>query len=207
MFGLDSDDTMQLVFLGLLLVFVASGLGLRSGGLAPGLRNLAIWATITIALVAVYAYRTPLQRLAAPVLHELAPSRVLEITDADGGRELVVARGQDGHFHVEAEVNGEAVRFLVDTGASGTVLTLRDAERSGIDTADLSFDRPVQTANGRAFYARARANTVEIGPFRLSDVPIAVMAAEALSTSLLGMDTINRFSAWRVEGDRMVLVP
>ena len=207
MFGLNNDESMRLVFLVLLLALVASGLGLRRGGLGPAVRNLAMWALIAVGLVTVYAYRAPLQRFAAPVLQELAPSRVVEVTDPDGARELVVARGPDGHFRLDAEVNGEPVRFLVDTGASTTVLTIRDAQRSGIDTADLAFDRPVQTANGVAFYARARAGTLAIGPFRMSDVPVAIMAAEALQTSLLGMDTINRFAGWRVEGNRMVLVP
>ena len=204
MFGLNNDEAMRLLFLVLLLAFVASGL---RGGLGPAIKNLVLWAIIAVALVTIYAYRAPLQRFAAPVLQELTPSRVLEIRDADGGRELVVARGPDGHFHLDAEVNGNPVRFLVDTGASTTVLTLRDAERSGIDTADLPFDRPVQTANGVAFYARARAGTMDIGPFRISDAPVAIMASEALNISLLGMDTIDRFGSWRIEGNRMVLVP
>jgi aspartyl protease family protein len=105
------------------------------------------------------------------------------------------------------EINDIPIRFLVDTGASSTVLTLADAGRSGLDTAALEFDRPVQTANGMAFYARATLPSLEIGPFRLSAVPIGVMPADTLSISLLGMSTINRFSSWRVEGDRMVLVP
>lgn len=207
MFGLDTDQTMRLLFLVLLLTFVVGSLGLRRGGWSAGFRNLLIWAAIAIALVAVYAYRAPLQRFAAPVLQELDPSRVVEVTDAGGGRELIVARGPDGHFRLDAEINGEPVRFLVDTGASSTVLTLRDAERSGIDTVGLAFDRPVETANGIAFFARARAGTMDIGPFRLNDMPVAIMPAEALNTSLLGMNTINRFAGWRIDGDRMVLVP
>jgi predicted aspartyl protease len=48
---------------------------------------------------------------------------------------------------------------------------------------------------------------MDIGPFRISDAPVAIMASEALNISLLGMDTIDRFGSWRVEGNRMVLVP
>ena len=54
-----------------------------------------------LGLVAVYAYRAPLMRFAAPVMLELDPSRVIEITDPDGGSELIVARGRDGHFHID----------------------------------------------------------------------------------------------------------
>jgi aspartyl protease family protein len=103
--------------------------------------------------------------------------------------------------------NSAAVRFLVDTGASTTVLTQADAARAGIDVASLAFNQPVQTANGVAFYASAFLDTLTIGPDRLASVPVGVMPAQAMDTSLLGMNTINRFSGWRVEGDRMVLVP
>ena len=207
MFGLDNDQLMRLLYLLALLAFVLGGIGFRRGERGAGLRNLAIWALIALALVAVYAYRGPLMRFAAPVLAELDPSRVVEVTTADGAQELVVRRGPDGHFVVDAEANDASVRFLIDTGASSTVLTLADAERSGIETAALDFNRPVQTANGTAFFARATLRSLQIGPFRLSAVPVGVMLPEALNISLLGMSTINRFGGWRIDGDQMVLVP
>jgi aspartyl protease family protein len=206
MFGLDTDATMRLLYLALLLAFLAGTFGLRRRLLASSLGHLAIWAAIVVALVAVYAYREPLLRFADPVIGELMPSRAVRV-NSEGVEQLVVRRGDDGHFHLDAEVNGASIRFLVDTGASSTVLTSRDAERAGIDTAELSFTSPVETANGRAFYARARLDNLAIGPLTLSDVPVAVMPAGGLNISLLGMSTIDRFAAWRIEGDRMVLVP
>ncbi len=205
MFGLDSDQTLRLLYLLGLLAFVLGGFGYWRRMRVSALGHLAIWALIALALVTVYAYRAPLLRLAAPVLQELDPSRVVEVTSADGGRELVIRRAPDGHFHVDADVNGVPVRFLVDTGASSTVLTQADAERSGIDVGALRFNRPVQTANGAAFFAGARLESLEIGPYRVRDVPVAVMPENTLNISLLGMSTINRFGGWRIEGDRMVL--
>ncbi len=205
MFGFDDDQTLNLVYLLCLLVLVAGFAGWRNVG--GGIRHLALWALIVIGLIAVYAYREPFLRFAAPVLQELDPSRVVEVVNADGARELVIRRGPDGHFHLDADVNGVPVRFMVDTGATSTVLTLPDAERSGVDTTALQFNRPVRTANGIAFYARAVLETLEIGPYRLSDVAVGVMPEEALDTSLLGMSTIDRFGGWRIEGGQMVLVP
>jgi aspartyl protease family protein len=207
MFGLGEDQSLRLLYLVLLLVFLVGTAGFGWGRARTNIRHLALWLLIGLALVAAYAYRAPLQRFAAPVLQELHPSRVVEVTNADGGRELSIARGRDGHFHIDGKANGTPVSFLVDTGASATVLTLDDAERSGIDVAALEFDRPVQTANGIAFFARADLGTLEIGPYRLSAVPIGVMPEGTLETSLLGMNTLNRFAGWRVDGDRMVLVP
>lgn len=207
MFGLDNDQLARLIFLVALLAFLLSGIGFRRGAPGGGVRHLGVWALIILGLVTIYAYRAPLLRFAAPVLQELDPSRVIEVTSSDGGQELVIRRGPDGHFHLIGNVNDTPIRFLVDTGASSTVLTFADAERSGIDIGALEFNRPVQTANGMAFYARAGLRSLEIGPFRLSALPVGVMPADTLNISLLGMSTINRFGSWRIEGDRMVLVP
>ena len=205
MFGLDSDQTVRALYLLALLAFLLGGFGYWRRLRVSALGHLAIWALIVLALVSIYAYREPLLRVAAPVLQELNPREVVEITGPDGVRELVIRRAPDGHFHLDADVNGVPVRFLVDTGASSTVLTEADAERSGIDTDALQFNRPVQTANGTAFFAGARLDSLEIGPYRVRNVPVGVMPENSLNISLLGMSTINRFGGWRIEGDRMVL--
>jgi aspartyl protease family protein len=207
MIPLGDDQQMRLLYLVALLAFVLAGFAWRGGAWSANFRHFAIWGAIALALVGVYAYREPLLWFAGPVVQELMPSRVVEVTTPDGASELVVSRGPDGHFHLDADANGTPIRFLVDTGASDTVLTVTDAERSGIDTSTLRFNRPVQTANGMAFDARARLESLEIGPYRLNDVSIGVMPDEALGGSLLGMSTINRFAGWRVEGDRMILTP
>ena len=210
MFGLDEDRTMRLLYLMVLLAFAfgAFGFGRRwRGAGAVHVKQLAAWALIVVALAAIYAYRTPLLRLAAPILQELDPSRVIEVTNAEGETELVIARGRDGHFQLDALANGAEIRLLVDTGASDTVLTVRDAERAGIDSSALTFNRAADTANGIAYYADATLDSLEIGPWRLSNVDVGVMQDRALGTSLLGMSTIDRFAGVRIEGDRMVLVP
>ena len=207
MFGLDEDLFFRLLYLVLLLAFIVGGFRYWNVMRGAALRHLAVWALIVIGLVAIYAYREPFLRFAAPVLQELNPGRVVEVVGPDGSAGLAIARGGDGHFHLDAEANGVAVRFLVDTGASDTVMTLADAERAGIDPASLRFNRPVETANGTNYFARGTLESLEIGPYRLSNVPIGIMPEGSLNRNLLGMSTINRFGSWRVDGSRMVLAP
>lgn len=207
MLGLDSDQTVRLLYLSMLLAFVLGGIGYRRGLRRAGFQHLVIWAVLLLALVTVYAYRAPLLRFAEPVLGELYPSRAAQVTGPNGNKELRISRAPDGHFHIDADVNGTSVRFLVDTGASSTVLTEGDADQVGINTSVLQFTRPVQTANGIAFYAPARVESLAIGPVVLTDVPVGVMPSSALSSSLLGMNTLNRFTGWRVDNDQMTLVP
>ncbi len=200
-------ESLRLVYLSVLLVMLVGSVGLGRTRSAAKFRYLGIWVLIAVALVVLYTYRASVLDVAAPVLSELTPSHVVEVVGPDGERQLVIRRANDGHFKVDAEVNGVPIRFLIDTGATTTVLTTSDARRAGIDTASLTFDRAVQTANGLAFFARTWLNSLAIGPYRLGSVPVGVMPTGAMDTSLLGMSTINRFSSWRVEGDRMVLVP
>ncbi len=207
MFGLTGDQSARLVYLSLLLVILVGSIGLGRTRGAAKFRHLGFWVLAAVALVVVYAYREPVLEFAAPVLRDLAPSRVTEVTNPSGARELLIARADDGHFHIDAKANDVAVRFLVDTGATDTVLTMADARRAGIDVDALAFNRPVQTANGTAFYAAAFLKSLSIGPYSFTSVPVGVMPQQAMDTSLLGMNTINRFSGWRVEGEKMVLVP
>ncbi len=53
-----------------------------------------------------------------------------------GFSEVSIPRAPDGKFYAEASVNGTRVRFLIDTGATGIVLTTADARRVGLGTGE-----------------------------------------------------------------------
>jgi aspartyl protease family protein len=204
--GLDEDSLGRMIYLVMLLLLVSAGLVRYRGRWPKALSHLGIWLLVLAALVTIYAYRQPLLQVAAPVLSELSPGRAIVTTGPDGAETLMVSRGADGHFHVSGEVNGVGVDFLVDSGASVTTLAWHDAERAGLAMDRLRFDRMVQTASGTALSARARLDRLSLGPYQLADVSAAVMPRGTLTTSLLGMNVLNRFASWRVEGDRLVLV-
>ena len=123
-------DWLRLVYLVLLLALVSSsvlaGRRLRLKGVA---KAAALWAVIIVVLALGYGYRLELGAIGERVLGELLPHRG---TPAGDG-EVRFPAGLDGHFRIEALVNGTAVRFLVDTGASSIVLSPADARRIGYD--------------------------------------------------------------------------
>ena len=119
------------------------------------------------------------------------------------GTTLRIPIGDDGHFHVDATVNGHPVRFLVDSGASVTTISRAAAEASGVP---LDGRRTVvQTAAGPSSAIQATANKLEVGSITRDDFPIDVNERDDMN--LLGMNFLSTLTGWRVEGTFLVLQP
>jgi aspartyl protease family protein len=161
------------------------------------LRNAAIWLGLGLALVIGYSFKDDLR---SRLLGELVPQH--GVANPDGS--VTFRAGTDGHFHVEALINGARLRLLVDTGASQVVLSPSDARRLGIDTASLDFRHVSETANGPVSGAPVTLREVAVGNVRLADVAASVNGAE-MSESLLGMTFLSRLSGFEVSGDRLTL--
>ncbi len=198
-------DTMRLVYLGLLLAFLAGGLFGSGIGIGKGLRSLAVWAAILVALVAGYQNRYELQDIASRLTAGLIPGSPISARDAEGRIAVVLDRMGDGHFFVRADVNGVLVPMVVDTGATTTVLTAQDARRAGYDPAALSYVVPVMTANGAARAARVSAGELRVGDIARRDMEMLVAEEGRLGQSLLGMNFLSSLSGFDVRGDRLTL--
>lgn len=202
--ALDSRDAMiDLVRWGAILVLVASGiLATRKLNVGKAARDLAIWAAVIAGLVAVYGFRGELTMVGNRILGELEPSR----SQQRAGGELEFRRGGDGHFYIDAEVNGRPVRFLVDTGASDLVLSPADARRLGFEPSTLTFDRIYQTANGMGRGAPVVLRSIAVGSIRFREVAASVNDAP-MSESLLGLSFLDRLTGYEVRGDSLLLRP
>jgi aspartyl protease family protein len=117
-----------------------------------------------------------------------------------------VAKGPDGHFWADAEVNGKPVRFLVDTGATAVALTPEDAERLGIRTADLKPGYNVTTVGGSARAAAVTLASVSVNGARLENVQ-AMVVADGLDVSLLGMSYLGRLTRFEATRDTLRFEP
>jgi aspartyl protease family protein len=117
-----------------------------------------------------------------------------------------VTKASDGHYWAEGQVDGAAVRFLVDTGASNVALTSADAQRLGFDPLSLAYDVPVRTANGETRAARISLPSLSVGGARVQDVQ-AMVVREGLTTSLLGMSYLGRLSRFEATPQALILRP
>ena len=141
----DTDDQARLVQYSLILAAVASGLVYsRRFTARETFRNIAIWTAIAVVLVFGYTFYNQIRDAAGDARSALVPSYPTQI-DANT---MVFSENRDGDFAVIGSVNGHAVEFMVDTGATDIVLSPGDAERAGIDLSSLHFLSGFETANG-----------------------------------------------------------
>lgn len=122
---------------------------------------------------------------------------------ADTRQSAVLAADARGHFLVEGAVNGGAMRFLVDTGATAIALPASEANRIGLDYRK-GTRGTTQTANGVALVYRVKLDRVKVGAIELTNVD-AIVLEGGLQIALLGMSFLNRVEMRR-EGQTMTLI-
>ena len=122
-----------------------------------------------------------------------------------GPRSLIVSSNRQGHFQVDANVDGRRIDFMIDSGASLVILRETDAARVGIRPTPRDYSATVTTANGKVRAARARLNRVEVGDITVYDVAALVLPDEALSQNLLGVSFLSRLRRYEYANGRMVL--
>jgi len=201
--GISQDQFGRLLPLLVILLFVAAGLFSRRQKLGEMMGNLVLWVGIFGVVAVGYAYRDDLQGVASRVFGELMPG-VAVVNEERGTASF--RSGLDGHFSINAEINGETVRTIFDTGASAVVLTHADAAKAGIDTGRLRYDIPVQTANGTGRAAGVTLDSVAVGGIHRNRVRAFVAERGALETSLLGMSFLTTLSRYAVSGNALELV-
>lgn len=186
----------------LILLLAVLGAGMIAGG--PRLievgRALLVWGALAVVLIAVYSYRTDIERTGRTVLSSVVPGLAIPIQEG-----VTISRSADGHFRIKGAINGTPVTFLLDTGASLILLTAEDASRAGIAAAGTDFSLPVSTANGITHVAPVSLDLVTVGSVEETHVAAAVAPAGSVPTSLLGMSFLSRLYRFEITGDRLVM--
>ncbi|MEO8618539.1 MAG: TIGR02281 family clan AA aspartic protease [Sphingomicrobium sp.] len=118
------------------------------------------------------------------------------------GAVLRVPMALDGHFWVEAQINGAPVRFLVDSGATMTTIDRETAKRAGISVTN-ARDQYVRTGNGMIRVATAIANRLDVETIQRQQVGLHISQSEEIN--VLGMNYLSSLQRWGVEGRWLVL--
>jgi aspartyl protease family protein len=199
----DPDARMQLIYrVGWLALIGSSVLAFARANPKSALRYGAIWVVIFLVLTGAIAFKNDAAYIGQRFMGALSPTQGVAHDDGT----LSFDAGPDGHFRIQALVNGGRVTFMVDTGATDVVLAPNDARRIGIDSAALVFDQFAETANGRVSGAAVRLDSLVVGSIEMNQLRATVNGAD-MSESLLGMEFLNRLHGWRVENGVLTLVP
>jgi aspartyl protease family protein len=131
-----------------------------------------------------------------------APARVGGSGPVPGGSRIVLTAGTGGHFTTQGTINGGAVLFVVDTGATLVAMSAADAQRLGLDyrKGQLGYS---STANGVTPVWRIKLASVRVGDVEVHDVDASV-SPQPMPFVLLGNSFLNRFQMKR-DNEQMVL--
>jgi aspartyl protease family protein len=119
-----------------------------------------------------------------------------------GGKQIVLTAQSGGHFYAPGTINGKAVRFVVDTGATLVSLDQYEADRLGIDWKNGRRGMS-RTANGDMPIFRTTLPSLRIGDVQVYNVE-AVVSPAPMPFILLGNSFLSRFQMKR-ENDVMTL--
>ncbi len=197
------DQAAHALWLLLALLLVTSGMIGRRIPLARLIGWSAAWAMLFLGLFILFRWFEPeinvwQQSRRAGQVAVVAP-------DAPGAAgEVHIPVSRDGHYWVEASVDGQPVRFLIDSGASITAVSEATASRLGLTADPMGRTLVVQTANGPVTARRSVMDDLSIGPIRATDLPVIVSPAFG-EVNVLGMNFLGKLNGWRVSNGRMVL--
>lgn len=204
--GLPDNQFASLAYYGVWGLALASGaiLFLRTN-LAGALKGAAIWGLAFLVLIAAYGFAPELSALKDRVVAVLVPGTLVSLGDGTEGSRFMSLRGADDHFHLDGEIDGKPISFMVDTGASMIALDRSTAESVGIDTTQLRYSQQVMTANGVVGAAPVRLDEVRVGDIVRHGVAAAVTESDGLGVALLGMSFLNTLTSFDFRGDRLIL--
>ena len=185
------------VYYGMGIVLVLSSLIAMRLPLGKALKMGFAWVAIFGVAFVLFAFRGEFSGLTDRLRAEATGAAIV----ADG--EVRIPVGDDGHYWLEAQVNGRSARFLVDSGATITTVSRSLAERAGVPLTGQRI--AVSTANGIAPVRLASLDRLEVGPILRNDFPINVSDRD--DVNVLGMNFLSSLRGWRVEGHDLVLRP
>lgn len=178
---------------GVLALLLVWRLWPRRDQLGPLGAELLRWLFVLTVALGIYSFGARLTE----------PFQSKQIVDVGAGV-IELPREADGHYYMDTMINGAPVRFVIDTGASGIVLSQADAAKAGLDPENLAYIHTANTANGTVRIAPVRLERFEVDGIRDADVRAFVNEGE-LFGSLLGMSYLRRYEKIIITRDMLRL--
>ena len=199
-----SGDNQALNFIYLLgcLILVGSAVAVRRIPLKSSIKMALAWVLIFVAAFAAFTLKDDFLDLGRRVVAEGRGTPVM----AEQGGTVRIRQSTDGHYWVDAQVNGATVRFLVDSGATVTSLSAATARAAGVQLSDAMPER-VSTGNGTILVRPARIAELRLGPITRRDFRVQIHDNGGDRLNVLGMNFLSSLSSWGVDQRWLILKP
>lgn len=167
------------------------------GRFLSGLGGLGLIAALLLTIVQAARFTTNTD-LALPQVG--LPKQAVE------GRETHVPIGPDGHFWIDAMIDGVRRRFMVDTGATLTAVSPATAQSARLEAQTLRQPVMLRTGNGTVTAELVTIRELRFGNVVARDLD-AVIVPNIGEVNVIGMNLLSRLASWRVENGTLILVP
>jgi len=198
--GISQFGLLMAALIAMLAGLVGSLLMARVPALGRFLRRGSTFAIVAVLVLVILQVARVDPRFSLAVPEIGYPEQIVE------GLETRIPMHIDGHYWLEAEVNGHRAAFLVDTGATLVAVSQATADAAGLEERNGGMPIRLQTANGPV-----AAHMTNIDEMRFGNVAArgldAVIAPGLGETNVIGMNLLSRLASVRIEENELILTP
>ena len=172
----------------ILIVLLGTFLLSNKKNLNKNIQNLAIWGLIFFALLVTYYLWNELK-------FSMEKERYNYVIENDNS--ILINKSYDGHFYLPLSINNKEIIFLVDTGATKSLLSKSDYKLLKNKEINFTTEKIIETANGKILALETTFDKVKLFNNILGDVTFLVVRNdfEGPNISLLGLDLLdNKFN-------------
>jgi clan AA aspartic protease, TIGR02281 family len=172
----------------ILIILLGTFLLSNKKNLNKNIQNLAIWGLIFFALLVTYYLWNELK-------FSMEKERYNYVIENDNS--ILINKSYDGHFYLPLSINNKEIIFLVDTGATKSLLSKNDYKLFKNNEINFTTEKILETANGKIIALETTFDKVKLFNNILGDVTFLVVRNdfEGPNISLLGLDLLdNKFN-------------
>lgn len=138
--------------------------------------------------------------------YELATYTLDEFLLGKGYYRIGLSVNSLGHFEIGGKINDVNGKFILDTGASGTVINETDITHFNLQTVTADDDKAAGLGSTTMTVQKSKGNRIALGSFLIEDCQVGIIhlghVNEALENKgsaqvngVVGADILNKFDA------------
>jgi aspartyl protease family protein len=183
-------------------LLLVSSLAARRLPLSQVVKMALAWIAIFALAFAIFSFRFEFQNVWQRMTSDVSGTSGQVVN----GEKIALQRQDDGHYWIQLDVNNNPVRFMIDSGATTTAMNSTAAINADIDIDIDGFPVLISTANGEVTARRGVIRKLQIGAMVIENHHV-VVSENFGETNVLGMNFLESFKSWSVEGRIMTLQP